>query len=111
MGICKKSELTGCELVVMKIIWDAKQPITCQEIIRQLSDKYGMNYKETTVYTFLKKLKDKGFVDSYRKGITFFMAVRTEEEYRNMEVIRFCHFWYMDQHELMIKDINEIGNK
>ena len=94
MGIYKRSELTECELTTMKIVWDAKEPITCQEIIEQLSSKYGLNYKDTTVYTFLKNLKDKGFVDSYRKGITYFTPVRSEEEYRSEQLRKTEKFWF-----------------
>lgn len=96
MGIYKRSELTECELTTMKIVWDAKEPITCQEIIEQLSVKYGLNYKDTTVYTFLKNLKDKGFVDSYRKGITFYVPLRLEEEYRSVMLKKAEKFWFND---------------
>ncbi len=94
MGIYKRSELTECELTTMKIVWDAKEPITCGEIIEQLSVKYGLNYKDTTVYTFLKNLKDKGFVDSYRKGITFYIPLRSEEEYRSVQLKKTESFWF-----------------
>lgn len=96
MGIYKRSELTECELTTMKVVWDAKEPITCQEIIEQLSAKYGLNYKDTTVYTFLKNLKDKGFVDSYRKGITFYVPLRKEEEYRGVMLKKAEKFWFED---------------
>lgn len=96
MGIYKRSELTECELTTMKIVWDAREPITCQEIIEQLSVKYGLNYKDTTVYTFLKNLKDKGFVDSYRKGITFYVPLRSEEEYRSTLLKKAEKFWFDD---------------
>jgi predicted transcriptional regulator len=94
MGIYKRSELTECELTTMKIVWDAKEPITCSEVIEQLREKYGLNYKDTTVYTFMKNLKEKGFVDSYRKGITFFVPLRLEEEYRREQLKKSMNFWF-----------------
>ena len=36
MGIIQKAELTDCQLTIMKIIWDAEEPITCGEIQEQL---------------------------------------------------------------------------
>lgn len=96
MSIIQKSELTECELTTMKIVWDAGEPITCSEIIEQLKTKYHLVYKDTTVYTFLKNLKEKGFVDSYRRGITFFIPARSEVEYRKDQMERTKHFWYND---------------
>jgi predicted transcriptional regulator len=94
--IYKRSELTECELTAMKIVWDAKEPITCQEIINELKNKYDLNYKDTTVYTFLKNLKEKGFVDSYRKGITLYVPLRSEEEYRSDQLKKMEKFWFSE---------------
>ena len=90
----KKSELSECELITMKCIWDAQEPITCQQIMEKLKTEYDLNYKDTTVYTFLKNLKDKGFVSSFRKGITFYEAIRDEQEYRDEQVNKTKDFWF-----------------
>lgn len=90
----KRSELSECELVTMKCIWDAKEPITCQEIMEQLRNVYGLDYKDTTVYTFLKNLKSKGFVSSYRKGVTYYQPIREEEEYRSEQLRKSENFWF-----------------
>jgi predicted transcriptional regulator len=92
--IIKRPELSECELTTMKCIWDAEGPITCQEIMEQLVDVYGLHYKDTTVYTFLKNLKDKGFVESYRKGLTYYQPARSEEDYRNDLLKRSEKFWF-----------------
>ena len=90
----KRSELSECELVTMKCIWDANRPITCQEIMEQLRTVYELDYKDTTVYTFLKNLKNKGFVTSYRKGLTYYEPLRKEEEYRNEQLKKNQKFWF-----------------
>lgn len=90
----KRSELSEYELATMKCIWDAKEPITCQEIMSRLRDEYGLDYQDTTVYTYLKKLKMKGFVSSYRRGVIFFEAIRSEEEYRNEQIKKTEDFWF-----------------
>ena len=110
MGIYKKSELTDCELTAMKIVWDAEEPITCPEVISILSSKYGLNYKETTVYTFLKNLKEKGFIDSYRKGITYFVPLRSEAEYRAEELRKACKFWFNGSLPEFIVTLAEVEN-
>lgn len=90
----KVFELSDCELMTMKCIWDAEEPITCSEIIAKLSQNYGLTYKDTTVYTFIKKLKDKGFVDSFRKGVTYYIPLRDEESYRNEQMKFTQDFWF-----------------
>ena len=43
------------------------QDIPVQDLIDQLRDDYKKEYARTTVVTFVGKLKDKRFVDTYRK--------------------------------------------
>lgn len=90
----KRAELSECELTVMKCIWDGKEPVSCAQIIDQLKEKYGLDYKDTTVYTFLKALKEKGFVDSKRTGVTYYWPVKREEEYRKEVLKRTEKFWF-----------------
>lgn len=90
----RHAELSECELITMKCIWDAGHEVSCSEIMEVLRNEYKLEYKDTTVYTFLKKLKEKGFVDSYRRGVTWFVAARDEESYR-AEQLRFARdFWF-----------------
>lgn len=88
------SELSECELITMKCIWDANKPITCQEIMEKLRTVYRLDYTDTTVYTFLKNLKRKGFVDSYRKGLTYYLPIRNEQEYRDEQLKQTEKFWF-----------------
>lgn len=90
----KRSELSECELVVMKCIWDEGKPITCAQIMEQLKEKYDLDYKDTTVYTFLKALKDKGFVESERKGVTYYTAIKQEKDYKEEILKKTEKFWF-----------------
>lgn len=90
----RRSELSECELTTMKCIWDAGEPVTCQWIMERLRREYGLEYKDTTVYTFLKNLKEKGFVSSYRKGITYFQPVRDELSFREAQLKKAEDFWF-----------------
>ncbi len=90
----KRSELSECELIVMKCIWDADGPITCAEVMKQLREKYELNYKDTTVYTFLKVLKEKNFVESERRGVTYYSAIKEEREYRDNLLKKTENFWF-----------------
>ena len=90
----KRAELSECELTVMKCIWDEKEPVSCFQIIDQLKEKYDLEYKDTTVYTFLKALKEKGFIDSKRTGITYYWPIKQEEDYREEILKRTEKFWF-----------------
>jgi len=81
MIVNKFSDLTDCEIYTMKIIWAASEAITCSEIIERLNTKYHLVYKDTTVYTFVKNLKEKGYVDSFKKGVLFYTPKIPEEEF------------------------------
>jgi predicted transcriptional regulator len=90
----KRSELSDCELLTMKCIWDADEPVTASEVIAKLKDDYGLAYKDTTVYTFIQKLKDKGFVESNRRGLTFFSPKRNKLEFRDQQLKEAEKFWF-----------------
>ena len=50
------AKLTEAESVVMRCIWNyEKEEIPFLTLIEELKDKYGKDYKRTTVRTFLLK--------------------------------------------------------
>ncbi|MCD8330793.1 MAG: BlaI/MecI/CopY family transcriptional regulator [Lachnospiraceae bacterium] len=75
------TDLSDWELLVMKCLWDVGSPMSVAELIVRIEKMYGKKYKETTVYTFLKRLKDKGYVSSYKKGTSYFSPLVSEDEY------------------------------
>lgn len=90
----KRSELSDCELMTMKCIWDLAEPSTCPEIMEKIKEEFGVTYKDTTVYTFLKNLMGKGFVQTKRRGVTFYSAARDYEEFRAKQLEESIDFWY-----------------
>lgn len=75
------TDLSDCELLVMKCLWDVGSPMSVAELIVRIEKMYDKKYKETTVYTFLKRLRDKGYVSSYKKGTSYFSPLVSEDEY------------------------------
>lgn len=72
------TELSVCETLIMRQIWAYEGDIPVQTLIVKLNEEYGKNYARTTVVTFLSKLKDKKFVETYRIGkMSFAKALRT----------------------------------
>ena len=68
--------------------------LTCSYVIERLREDYGRDYAETTVYTFLKNLKNKGFIESFKKGITFFQPKRELVEFRASYITKMIEFWF-----------------
>ena len=55
-------ELTSAEQVVMKCIWDYGKDMPLQQLIENLKQDYGKDYKRTTIRTFVLHLEEKGYV-------------------------------------------------
>lgn len=89
-------EMSGCESLIMKIVWDAKGDVSTQDLIRILNERFGKDYARTTVVTLVNRLKNKGFVSSYRIGrASFVHAEKTEEEYTQNLIGQQTDFWFM----------------
>ncbi len=91
----KSQELSACETLIMKAVWDAKDDIAVQELIVQLKQQYNKDYARTTVVTFLKKMSEKGYVSTYRIGnASYVHAERDENQYVREKLNRDRDFWF-----------------
>ena len=90
----ERSALSECEMVTMRCVWNLGDNATAFNVINMLAEDYGMVYKETTVYTFLKKLKDKGFVDTVRRGVTYYIPLVDEITYQKEMAKKLLNFWF-----------------
>jgi len=88
-------DLTSCETLIMKIIWDEEGDISAIDLRRKLKERYGKDYSRTTLATFLLKMSDKGFVRNYREGRNAYVhAVKSEEEYKQEMLEDTKRFWF-----------------
>lgn len=62
------NDISACERLVMKIIWDSTEDLALQEVMERVNEENGKNWKPQTVSTFLTRLVKKGFLSLYRKG-------------------------------------------
>ena len=90
----EKSVLSECEMVTMRCVWNLGKNATAFNVINMLAEDYGLVYKETTVYTFLKKLKEKGFLDTFRRGVTYYVPKVEEAAYQKEMAKKLVKFWY-----------------
>lgn len=88
-------ELSACETLIMKIVWDAREDIAVQELIRELAIRFNKNYARTTVVTFLSKIAEKGYVSTYRVGKAAYVhAEKSEKEYKENMLKEQTKFWF-----------------
>lgn len=88
-------EISGCESLIMKIVWDSKEDISTPELTDALRVRYGKAYARTTVVTFLQRLAEKGFVETYRKGrVAYIKPLKTEKEYTTKFLHEAKDFWF-----------------
>jgi predicted transcriptional regulator len=88
-------EISGCETLIMKIVWDSESDISTPELIDALRVRYGKEYARTTVVTFLQRLADKGFVKTYRKGrVAYVHPLKSEKEYTGKFFSEAEEFWF-----------------
>lgn len=99
-------EMSGCETLIMKIVWSAKEDISTQEIMNQLKIQYKKDYARTTVVTFVQRLVEKGFVSTYRKGrVSYVHALRSESEYQEIFIQEAESFWFNGDAEFLFSTL------
>jgi len=76
----KDSRIADTELEIMKVVWKNNTPITSSDIVREL--KVLMGWKETTIYTLISRLVEKGFLSQEKqKNISCYSPTISEQEY------------------------------
>lgn len=91
----EERNLSTCESIIMKAIWDKGEDISISELIEVLKKKYNKDYKRTTVVTFILNLSAKGFARRYRSGrYVYVHALKSEEEYKQKLLNDYTDFWY-----------------
>ena len=55
-------KLTNLEEMIMKCIWDYGEEIPFLQIGKELKERYGKEYKRTSIRTYLFRLEDKEYL-------------------------------------------------
>ncbi len=104
----KSRELSDCETMIMKLVWDSDEDIAVQQLITNMKEVFGKEYARTTMVTFLKKIADKGYISSYRIGRAAYVhAEKDVDTYSKNMLLEEMDFWY----EGRISDLLEASIK
>lgn len=88
-------DLTKSEIDVMRILWNAGEDLSLQEILKRTEDVYQKQWKRQTLSTFLTHLIDKGMLQSYRIGRVFYYRVIVDkDEYKRLTAKHVLDYWY-----------------
>lgn len=89
-----QEELTDCEVLVMKVIWESDEIMSIQEITTKINQRYKKDWKVQTVSTFLSRAVKKGYLNMKRSGRTFYYyPMVTQEEYGTREIVKCVETW------------------
>lgn len=76
----KDNRIADTELEIMKVVWKNSTPITSSDIVREL--KIIKGWKETTIYTLISRLVEKGFlIQEKQKQVSSYSPTISEPEY------------------------------
>lgn len=90
---CKMRKLSDSEFEIMKVLWNQDTPMTSNEILDRLKDKY--NWKLAGLMTFLARMVDKGYVYCDRSTRTnYYSVVISQDQYRIQESESFLERLY-----------------
>lgn len=64
-------KLTPIEEKVMMIIWDSDEKPHLSEIVKEINERYGKDWRPQTISTYLAHLVRKGYLSFERKGNIF----------------------------------------
>ncbi|MDD6305798.1 MAG: BlaI/MecI/CopY family transcriptional regulator [Clostridiales bacterium] len=88
------NDISACERLVMKAIWDTPEEMALQEIMDKVNEENGKSWKPQTVSTFLARLVRKGFLSSYRKGrYSYYQPVVSKEDFWKATMNENAHFF------------------
>lgn len=86
-------KLSDSEFEIMKVLWSRDTPMTSNEILDGLKDKYS--WKLAGLMTFLARMVDKGYVYCDRSTRTnYYSAVVSQDEYKFQESQSFLEKLY-----------------
>lgn len=86
-------KLSDSEFEIMKVLWSRDSPMTSNEVLDGVKDKY--DWKLSGLMTFLARMVDKGYVYCDRRTRTnYYSAVVSQDQYKFQESESFLEKLY-----------------
>lgn len=92
MNISKNMSETEKE--IMDYIWSLNKPISSSDLLTYFN-KQGKDWKVQTLSTFLKRLVEKGLLQSNQQGRTYFYSYKISfKQYKSLQAKNFLNNMY-----------------
>ena len=99
----KFQNLTNCEELVMKTVWDAERELSLADVTRRVNETYHKEWKPQTVSTFLARLVRKGYLENHREGRGFYYQILVQQkDYLDEMAERFAEFWKQENVDVFL---------
>lgn len=96
--------LPDSELLVMKIIWNAGEPIGTGRIVELLSEQ--KDWSRSTIQVLLARLEERGFVNIQKKGrFKYYVPIVKENDYLTKETKTFMELFYNNSYQKLIASL------
>lgn len=88
----KVNKISEAELEVMKILWDADQPVSTHTICKELEEQMG--WDRSTVRTLIRRLVGKEVILQKKLDVYCYSPLVSEAEYLNAQTESFINKLY-----------------
>jgi predicted transcriptional regulator len=96
--------LPDSELLIMKVIWEAKDPIGTGRIVELVNEQ--KDWSRSTIQVLLARLEERGFIEYQKKGrLKFFVPTIKEEDYLAKETKTFLEQFYSSSYKKLIASL------
>lgn len=103
-----EEELTNCEVLVMRVIWNSAEIMSIQEITSKINHTFHKDWKTQTVSTFLSRAVKKGYLEMKRNGRSFdYYPLVSEQEYGKRKINKCVEIWSDGKLENLIASFSE----
>lgn len=90
-----EQNLSRCEEMIMYCIWDNSEDMTAAQIQNSVSRHFNKAYEKTTIWTFLKRLREKGYVEVKKiKNCSYYYAIVTKKAFLHRQTDSMIELWF-----------------
>lgn len=101
------NRMSKSEEMVMIAVWSCEEAPNVSLIVEKANEKFEKKWAIQTVSTFLKRLVDKDYLTTEKKGrYMLYSPAITLQEYRKAKINEVTELLYENDRQLVYEDIN-----
>lgn len=101
------NRMSKSEEMVMIVVWSCEEAPNVSLIVEKANEKFEKKWATQTVSTFLKRLVDKNYLTTEKKGrFMLYSPTITLQEYRKQKINEITELLYDDDRQRVYEDLN-----